>query len=305
MKSALSDNVEKMDEVSLEQLFKIEQRDPNLLSFDMWGSCRAQNLQEKLEENRQLKPLRVHIFKLVTDYLSSIKVDYFIYGGTALSVYREGGKMIEHDSDTDVAILETDFGRAVKSKNSFPAIEEGHVVMPQQNSLYWHDWFDTDGKEIPFNGNRGKRLKFCATKELFARFGITTGAVFDEGLVHVDVFTLGQHPDDPNCFCVNWNIPGHYDYKKKAFPKSIFFPLKKYHFEGLEVSGMNELKAYLEIEYGYLGRGAIYDNVSQLYVKIPENMLQSLPVVVQQHFNSVFETSESYHNTDTSDGAKL
>lgn len=53
---------------------------------------------------------------------------------------------------------------------------------------------------------------------------------------------------------------------------------------------MNELKAYLEIEYGYLGRGAIYDNVSQLYVKIPENMLQSLPAVVQQHFKSVFET---------------
>lgn len=40
--------------------------------------------------------------------------------------------MIEHDSDTDVAILE----RAVKSKNSFPAIEEGHVVMSQQNSLH-------------------------------------------------------------------------------------------------------------------------------------------------------------------------
>ena len=91
--------------------------------------------------------------------------------------------------------------------------------MPQQNSLYWHDWFDTDGKEIPFNGNGGKRLKFCATKELFARFEITTGAVFDEDLVYVDVFTLEQHPDDPNCFCINWNIPGHYDYKKKAFPK--------------------------------------------------------------------------------------
>ena len=60
--------------------------------------------------------------------------------------------MIEHDSDTDVAILEIDFGRAVKSKNSFPAIEEGHVVMSDQNSLHWHDWFETDGKEIPFNG---------------------------------------------------------------------------------------------------------------------------------------------------------
>ena len=61
--------------------------------------------------------------------------------------------------------------------------------MSEQNSLYWHDWFDTDGKEIPFNGNGGKRLKFCATKDLFARFGITTGAIFDEDLVHVDDFT--------------------------------------------------------------------------------------------------------------------
>lgn len=81
MKSALSDSVEKMDEVSLEELFKVEQRHPNLVSFDMWGSCCAQNLQEKLEENPQLKPLRVYIFKLVIDYLSSKKVDYFIYGG--------------------------------------------------------------------------------------------------------------------------------------------------------------------------------------------------------------------------------
>lgn len=72
MKSAFSDRIEKMDEVSLGDLFKVEQRDPSLLSFDMWGSCRAQNLQEKLEENRKLKPLRVRIFKLVTDYLSSI-----------------------------------------------------------------------------------------------------------------------------------------------------------------------------------------------------------------------------------------
>ena len=158
--------------------------------------------------------------------------------------------------------METDFARAVKSIDSFPAIEEGHVTTSHQNSLHWHDWFDTDGKEIQFNGTGGKRLKFCAAKELFTHFGITTAAIFDAGLVHVDVFTLEQNPDDSNCLCVNWNIPGHYDYKKKAFPKSIFFPIKKYHFEGLEVSGMNELKAYLEIEYGYLGHGAIYDNVS-------------------------------------------
>ena len=107
---------------------------------------------------------------------------------------------------------------------------------------------------------------------------------FDIGLAHVDVFTLSEHPDDPKRFCVNWNLPGVYDYKKKAFPKSIFFPIKTYSFEGLEVTGMNDLKAYLEIEYGYLGRGAMYDCKTQLYVKIPNNLLTQLPGHIQKSF---------------------
>lgn len=45
--------------------------------------------------------------KLVADYFNRVNVSYFIYGGTALAVYREGGKIIKHDGDIDVAILET------------------------------------------------------------------------------------------------------------------------------------------------------------------------------------------------------
>ena len=64
--------------------------------------------------------------------------------------------------------------------------------------------------------------------------------------------------------------------------KSIFFPLKKYSFEGLGVTGMNDLKTYLELEYGYIGRGAIFDQETQLYVKIPENICEKLPKKVQR-----------------------
>lgn len=273
---------DKLDVLDLECLFQ-EEESSRCLSFDMWGNCRADNLRTKLQENQSFKPLRVHLLKLVTEYFNKINIKYFIYGGTALSVYREGGRMIKHDGDIDIAILESDFSNAVQSVDSFCALKEGDVLMSHECSHRRQGWFDADGKEIPFSGGvGGKRLKFFATRKLFKQFGFQTNESFDIGLAHLDVFTLSQHPDDPNCYCVNWNFPGSYDYRRKAFPKSIFSPLKTYNFEGVEVYGMNDLKTYLEIEYGYLGRGAMYDCKTQLYVKIPENLFKQLPSEVQR-----------------------
>lgn len=212
-----------------------------------------------------------------------MNINYFIYGGTALSVYREGGRMIKHDGDIDIAILESDFSNAVHGIDSFCAFKEGDVLMSHECSHRKRGWFDADGKEIPFSGAvGGKRLKFFASRKLFKQFGFQADESFDLDLAHLDVFTLSQHPDDSNCYCVNWNFPGSYDYRRKAFPKSIFSPLKTYNFEGVEVYGMNDLRTYLEIEYGYLGRGAMYDCKTQLYVKIPENLFKQLPSEVQR-----------------------
>lgn len=275
-----------LDGLDIDNLFQ-EEESSRCLSFDMWGNCRADNFETKLKENQSFKPLRVHLLKLVTDYLNKINVEYFIYGGTALAVYREGGKIIQHDGDIDIAILETDFSNAVQGVDSFNALKEGDVFMTHECSFRKQDWFDADGKEIPYTGVGGKRLKFFATRKLFKENGFQTDETFDIGLAHVDVFTLSQHPDDPSCYCVNWNIPGAYDYRKKAFPKSIFSPLKTYSFEGLEVYGMNDLKTYLEIEYGYIGRGAMFDSKTQLYVKIPEQLFKQLPSDVQQSMDSL------------------
>ena len=271
-----------VDGLDLESLFQ-EEESTKCLSFDMWGSCRADNFQTKLQENQSLKPLRVHLLKLVTAYFNKMNIKYFIYGGTALSVYREGGRMIKHDGDIDIAILESDFSNAVCGIDSFFALKEGDVLMSHECSHGKRGWFDADGNEISFSGEvGGKRLKFFASRKLFKQFGFETDESFCLDLVHLDVFTLSQHPDDSSCYCVNWNIPGSYDYRRKAFPKSIFSPLKTYNFEGVEVCGMNDLKTYLEIEYGYLGRGVMYDCKTQLYVKIPENLFKQLPSEVQR-----------------------
>ena len=82
-----------------------------------------------LAENRRVKPLRVHLFEVVVDFLNAINVNYFIYGGTALSVYREGKNMIEHDGDIDVAILEADFLRVIHNISSFKSVADGYAFM--------------------------------------------------------------------------------------------------------------------------------------------------------------------------------
>ena len=62
------------------------------------------------------------------------------------------------------------------------------------------------------------------------------------------------------------------------FPKTCVLPLKTYNFEGLNVQGSSDLQTFLEVEYGCLGRDAMFDFASQLYVKIPESaVFEELP----------------------------
>ena len=255
---------------------------PKSVSFDMWNGCTLGNFRTKLGQNKTFKPLCIYLLKEVTEYLSRMNIQYFVCGGTALSVYREGGKMIRHDGDVDIAIFESDFFKVVQNLSSLPAIHSGYISLSDKCPLNGTSWFDEDGSEIPYSGCGGKRLKCCATRKLWDKFGIKRDLLFDSSLAHLDVFTFGQHPDDPNCFCYNWNIPGKYDFRRKRFPKSCVLPLKTYKFEGVCVQGPNCLETFLEIEYGYLGRDAMFDSDSQLYVKIPESIYQKMPKKIQK-----------------------
>lgn len=256
--------------------------EPNSLSFDMWNSCTVRNFRSKMGQNKAFKPLCIYVLKQVTEYLSKMDIPYLVCGGTALSVYRENGKMICHDGDVDVAIFETDFLKVMQNMPSFLSTQDGNINLSDKCPVTGTSWFDKQGNEIPFNGVGGKRLKFFATKKLWDEFGIRHDIRFDPALAHLDVFTFGQHPDNPNCFCYNWNIPGSYDFRRKLFPKICVLPLKTYNFEGVSVQGPNDLKTFLEVEYGYLGRDAMFDFSSQLYVKIPQSVYEGLPKNVKK-----------------------
>lgn len=65
---------------------------PKSISFDMWNGCTPSNFSSKLGQNKLFKPVCVYVLEKVVEYLSTINVQYFICGGTALSVYRENGK---------------------------------------------------------------------------------------------------------------------------------------------------------------------------------------------------------------------
>ena len=255
----------------------VEVASSSCISFDMWNGCTVKNFRAKLGQNKTFKPVLVYLLKQVTEYLSQINVHYLVCGGTALSVYREGGKFIHRDEDVDIAIFESDFSTVLQNLSSFTSMQDGNISMSDTCPVKGTSWFDNDGNEIPYNGCGGKRLKFAGTKKLWDKFGIRPDIRFDQTLAHLDVFTLGQHPDDPSCFCYNWNIPESYDFRKKRFPKTCVLPLKTYNFEGLNVQGPSDLKTFLEVEYGYLGRDAMFDFASQLYVKIPESVFEELP----------------------------
>ena len=252
------------------------------ISFDMWNCCTVKNFKLKLGQNKTFKPVCVYILQQVTEYLSRINVQYSVWGGTALSVYRESGKMIRHDGDVDIAIFETDFSKVLQNLSSFTPLQDGSIAISDVCPVKGTRWFYEDGNEIPFGGCGGKRLKFFGTKKLWDEIGIRPDIRFDPGLAHLDVFTLGQHPDDPDCFCCNWDIPGRYDFKRKRFPKTCVLPLKSYNFEGLNVLGPSDLETYLKLEYGYLGRDAMFDFASQLYVKIPESVYEDFPKTIKK-----------------------
>lgn len=255
---------------------------PKSISFDMWNGCTLGNLRTKLGQNKTFKPICIYVLKEVTEYLSRVNIQYCVCGGTALSVYREGGKMICHDGDVDIAIFESDFSSVVENLSSLTAIQNGYISLSDKCPVNGTSWFDVDGSEISYSGCGGKRLKCYATRKLWDKFGIRRDLLFDPSLAHLDVFTFGQHPDDPACFCYNWNIPGRYDFRRKCFPKSCVLPLKTYKFEGVSVQGPNSLETFLEVEYGYLGRDAMFDSVSQLYVKIPASIYKKMPQKIKK-----------------------
>nr|VZI07605.1 unnamed protein product [Spirometra erinaceieuropaei] len=88
--------------------------------------------------------------------------------------------------------------------------------------------------------------------------------VHDPSGVHVDLFTLSPHPSSPvQHLRVNWHFGNGYNSSAKLFERNAFFPLKSMVYEDLPILAPANLEEYLTVEYGYLGRDAMYDRETQ------------------------------------------
>ncbi|CAH8583766.1 unnamed protein product [Schistosoma rodhaini] len=285
------------------------------ISFNMFGTCSLKNVRRIIRQSRRLKPLRVHLLKSVLDLCRAADLEPFVYGGTALSVFREHGKFIPHDTDIDLGILEFDSeGNSSYTKLIHCCLKNGISVFGVENmddslltnvnsdlyidfsaSIRKSVWLKAQKfnmpetiEDLPYDGCDCKRIKFFFSTngllkacELYhVNSKIASHILSDLSLVHVDLFTLSTYSDSSDelkPLLVNWNLPGVYDRRKKLFPYNSFFPLVPCTFEGINLLAPHDLKTYLIIEYGYLGRDAVYDRKKQLYVKIPSKFSAQLP----------------------------
>ena len=281
------------------------------ISLDMWGSCTSHNVDKKMRRTASLKPLHCELLRQFVQICSNAGVEAFVYGGTALGVFREGGRMIPFDYDIDFATLEySQEGNGALSQLANFCLREPSVAglfdvqglnyeAPSQaiiqidfrNPFFSTPWLfmNNEGNfsEKIFTGAGGKRAKFYFTHrglreaaQKVGRMKLNKSEEISRYIteVHVDLFTLSPHPDSPEDYLrVNWHKSGVYDSLNKKFSAKHFLPLQKVSFEGVQVLAPSNLAGYLTEEYGYLGRDAMYDSSRQCYIKIPEHFRDTLP----------------------------
>ncbi|KAL7062809.1 hypothetical protein AAHC03_01671 [Spirometra sp. Aus1] len=210
------------------------------ISLNMWGSCTPKTFMKTVRRTACLKPLHLALLREVLSICKSAGLPVFAYAGTALGLYREGGKMLPHDYDSDLAVLE-----------------------------YQDDE----------TGSLSKLANFCLSSNIEVS-GI-------EGFDGASVL-LRKDDDVPKLHSpvqhlrVNWHFGNGYNSCAKLFERNAFFPLKSMVYEDLPILAPANLEEYLTVEYGYLGRDAMYDRETQRYVKISEAAFRQFPLQVQK-----------------------
>ena len=273
--------------------------DISSLSFNMWDTARIDNLAKIARRSKRLLKLRVNLLQRLSVFLDGLGVNWCVYGGTALSVYRENGKFIAHDSDVDLALDEDDFGKVWTALHmEYQKEEEGLLpsrlvswtsTCPFTREAWAHE--DVNGhltvKKFAFQKrSTAKYFKFFLTAEAWRELDCAK-LFFDRDAVHIDLFTLGSNPTDTNLVVCNWISYPNYDPLRHTWPRHVFWPAQDdVYFEGVKVRAPNDIEAYLRGEYGYLGQPAVFDSALQLYVPLPPEVFDTLPHNVKKLFSS-------------------
>ena len=113
----------------------------NVKWISMKGEVNEKNKSDIILLNEMLKPHRVKCFQVAVELLESIGIPYFVSDGTLLAIYRDQGKFIPHDTDTDMSMLEDHMYTVWKNRHLLPDGYKWQTTCPVSGV----EWCDEHG----------------------------------------------------------------------------------------------------------------------------------------------------------------
>jgi hypothetical protein len=205
-----------------------------------WGEVTTENEEQVIAANSKIHPQIEELLSVLSEILDTAGIEFWIDQGTLLGSYRHG-KFIERDSDADIAISnEAHF-------SSLPDVLEAGLP-------------DAYGWQRKGSHCRGYKVWLKAGGTFKGTF---EGREIEWPLVVCDVMFYRFLEADQS-------YVQHYEgfgVETVFFPKDVIFPLKRIEFEGRTYCCPARVEEYLEIQYGYIGEGAIWKPEINRWVK--------------------------------------
>jgi len=214
------------------------------------GMINDNNMEQVLKENLVLKERHIECLRNCADWLTKIGVRYFISDGTLLGAYRENGKMINIDIDTDLSIFEEDFPKMFENAHLLP---DGYLLDAMSGLRDWTTCFHE-----PFDGIGAKKLTFCDIRDY-------SHIVQETQAPETDIYTFRL---EDGFFRNNYAKENQAVHLRKWKYESIL-PLQDIVFEGTTYTAPNDPLSYLKELYGYIGHNAYWDPNEKVYRKLP------------------------------------
>ena len=200
------------------------------------GELTSGNFDDMVKYNQQFRQARIEQLRSVMKILQEIGVQFWIDCGSLLGAYRNG-KMMPHDNDTDIGIIDHE------------AYETARKVLRERLP-----------KEYTMLEGTAYAEKFQIDHEPSGRFEFSKDVVTSN--VSCDVNKYAYREDG-----TIQQLYYRFGLGERRYQSEWLFPLGTITFEGMEVPCPRNTKLYLEEMYGYLGTDFKYDTVLQKFVK--------------------------------------
>ena len=185
-----------------------------------WGEVTTENEKDVIAANRIIHPKLEELLSILTNILSSAKIEYWIDQGTLLGAYRHG-KFIARDSDIDIAI---------KDEKQFKALSK---------------LFDS---KLPSVYEWERKGSHCRGYRVWLKSGGNFNGTFDGKeiqwpLVVCDVMFY-QYNEEDKTYVQQYQGFG---VETSFIPETVIFPLDQIEFEGSMYPCPNLIEEYLGI----------------------------------------------------------